>query len=121
MAISYGLSFTENPAASTSYAVVPASIYVAKTINASLANTVLTGTESLDDRRKRPQQETDMVADMYYTITAYASYAGVPTILRTLGGKMFLQFKAAHLSSMSRLRPHRDPVSLFRFLFANLS
>ena len=60
MANSYGLTWMETPAAFPSYAVVPALIYIAETINATLTNVVLTGTETLANRRKLHQQETEI-------------------------------------------------------------
>ena len=87
MKYGYGLNMHDNLASSPSLAILPASIFIAETINAALTNVVLSGSEPLDERRKRLQKETEMVANMYYSMNRYSGYLGLPTIIRALGKK----------------------------------
>ena len=89
MSHGYDLNWKENLAASASYAILPASIYIAETINAALTNVVITGSETLEQRRKRLQEETEMVVNIFYTMSNYSGYVGLPAILRSLGEKKF--------------------------------
>ena len=89
MSLGYDLNMTENLASPTSYVILPASIYISETINAALTNVVITGSETLEQRRKRLKEETEMVVNIFYTMSSYSGYVGLPTILRSLGEKKF--------------------------------
>ena len=89
MSFGYDLNQTENLASPTSYVILPASIYISETINAALTNVVITGSETLQERRKRLQEETELVINIFYTMSNYSGYVGLPAILRSLGEKNF--------------------------------
>ena len=52
MSYGYDLNMTENLASSASYAILAASIFISETINAALSNVVITGSETLEERKK---------------------------------------------------------------------
>ena len=83
----YGLNMHDNLASSPSLAIFPASIFIAETFNAALSSVVVSSSETIDVRRKRLEEEVDMVCGMYYTMNKYSGYLGFPTIIRTLGKK----------------------------------
>ena len=89
MKYGYGLNMHENLASSPSLAILPASIFIAETFNAALSNIVVRDSETINVRRKRLEEETAIVCDMYYTMNKYSGYLGFPTIIRTLGKKFF--------------------------------
>ena len=100
MKFGYGLNMHDNLASSPSLAILPASIFIAETFNAALSNVVVRDSETIDVRRKRLEEEADIVCDMYYTMNKYSGYLGFPTIIRTLGKKKFTICKKNCLKSL---------------------